>query len=303
MSPPGDPRVRALVGARRVARVEPGSPAARSGRSAVDVADDRPRAAHDLARAPGRPVLDELARLVARPADVWRALERLEADGALGALVPALAACRGVGQSPYHHRDVLGHTIEVVRHAGALAEDPEPVFRSRAARVREELARPLGDGMTAAGGLMLGAVLHDMAKARTRGVTPEGRVTFLRHDRIGALMAASLLARWGASGPLRDHVAALVRHHLPLGFMVHRTPLSLRQIERYLRATDPAATETLVLSAADRMATRGPRTSEASVRRHLALAREVMEVHLNLLDTGRNIANTHEKRVRNFRKR
>jgi hypothetical protein len=42
----------------------------------------------------------------------------------------------------------------------------------------------------------------------------------------------------------------------------------------------------IVLSVADRLATRGPRTSESAIRRHLALAREVMDVHFALADRG-----------------
>lgn len=244
-------------------------------------------AARRIARAPARALLPEIARLVERPRAVAPALGHLDAMGGLGALVPALEACRGVDQSAYHDRDVLGHTLEVVRRAGELAEDPEPVFRSRGARVATELARPVDDAFTGAGALMLGALLHDMAKAVTRGVTPEGRVTFMRHDSVGAVMAAALLRRWGASPALTERVAALVRHHLPLGFMVHRTPLSQRQIEAYLRRTDPVATETIVLSVADRLATRGVRTRPPAISRHVALAREVMEVHLDLLDGRR----------------
>jgi hypothetical protein len=74
--------------------------------------------------------------------------------------------------------------------------------------------------------------------------------------------------------------------HLPLGFMVHATPLSLRQIDRYLRATAPWEVEVIVLSVADRLATRGPRTSESAIRRHLALAREVVDAHFALVDRG-----------------
>ena len=41
-----------------------------------------------------------------------------------------------------------------------------------------------------------------------------------------------------------------------------------------------------MLTVADRLATRGPRTREAAIRRHLALAREVMDAHFTLVDRG-----------------
>jgi putative nucleotidyltransferase with HDIG domain len=235
--------------------------------------------------APGERLADELGRLLRldRPD---RAFRRLDELGALGALVPELEASRGLDQSPYHHRDVLGHTLEVVEHAVELVADPEPVFRSRAARVSATLHAPLADDLTRGQALGLPALLHDMAKPATRDVTPEGRVTFMGHDRLGAEMADALMRRLKTSTRLREFVVRCVLMHLPLGFMVHRTPLSLRQIDRYLRRTAPWEVEVIVLSAADRLATRGPRTPGSAVSRHLALAREVMDVHFDLVDRG-----------------
>jgi poly(A) polymerase len=238
-----------------------------------------------LWNAPGERLFDELARIL-RLRHPDRALARLDELGALGALVPQLDESRGLDQSPYHHRDVLGHILEVVEHVAGIVADPEPVFRSRAPRVAEVLAAPLADELTRGEALGLPALLHDMAKPATRAVTPEGRVTFIGHDRLGAEMADDLLLRLRTSARLREFVARCVRMHLPLGFMVHRTPLSLRQIDRYLRSTAPWEVEVIVLSVADRLATRGPRTSESSIRRHLALAREVMDVHFDLVDRG-----------------
>lgn len=246
------------------------------------------RARRDAGRlweAPGERLADELGRLVRLPRPD-RALVRLDDLGALGALAPELEQSRGMDQSPYHHKDVLGHVLEVVEHAVLLAADPEPVFRGRAGRVADVLAAPLADELTARDGLVIAALLHDMAKPATRAVTPEGRVTFMGHDRVGAEMADALMRRLRTSTRLREFVVRGVRWHLPLGFMVHRTPLSLRQIDRYLRLTAPSEAEIVVLSVADRLATRGPRTAESAIRRHLVLAREVMDAHFALVDRG-----------------
>ena len=234
--------------------------------------------------APGERLADELGRIVRLPRPD-RAFTLMDALGVLGALVPELDAARGLDQSVYHHKDVLGHTLEVVEHVAALAADPEPVFRGRAGRVREVLAEPLADELTRRDALMFPALLHDMAKPATRAVTPEGRVTFMGHDRLGAEMAADLMRRLHTSARLRDFTADCVRLHLPLGFLVHRAPLSLRQIDRYLRRTAPWEVEIILLTCADRLATRG-RGSDVATRRHLVLAREVMDAYFTLRDRG-----------------
>ncbi len=238
-----------------------------------------------LAAAPGERVMEEFARLLRLP-EAWRGIWLLDEIGVLTALVPELEAARGLEQSPYHHRDVLGHVLEVVREADRLVADPAGVFRSSGPRVAAYFAQPLADGLTRGQVLLITALLHDMAKPETFERRPDGRVTFIGHDRLGAEEAEAWCRRMRTSTRLRDTVVLCVRQHLPLGFLVHREPLSLRQIDRYLRATAPCEVDVIALSVADRLATRGPRTSESAIARHLALARQVVETHHRLEDRG-----------------
>jgi len=71
-------------------------------------------------------------------------------------------------------------------------------------------------------------------------------------------------------------VAALVGHHLRLGFLVHEPqPLSRRAVFGYLRACSPVEVDVTLLSVADRLATRGDRAQEA-IGAHLAVARRML---------------------------
>lgn len=230
-------------------------------------------------------LMEELRRVL-RLADAAGAVADLDRLGVLGALIPPLEDARGMEQNPYHHKDVLGHVLEVVAHTQEIVRDPAPVFRRRAPEVRAALDQELADGLTRGQALLLGALFHDVAKPATRAVQDSGRVTFFGHDRQGAEMADAWCRRWRTSTRLREFVVACVADHLVLGFMVHRQPLSLRQVHRYRRRIAPREIELTVLSVADRLATRGPRTRESAITRHLALARELMEVHLRLEDQG-----------------
>ncbi len=230
--------------------------------------------------------LGEELRRILRLSDAASAVESLDELRVLGALVPALDQARGLSQNPYHHRDVLGHTLEVFRGAQQLTADPEPVFRGSAERVLTALAEPLAEDLNRGQALLFAALLHDIGKPATRAVQANGRVTFMGHDRLGADMSHAMLLRLRASNRLREFVAHCVRQHLPLGFLVHRQPLSQRQIVRYLRLTAPAEVELIVLSAADRLATRGPRTRQSAIDRHLDVARQVLRAHGAIADRG-----------------
>jgi hypothetical protein len=84
-----------------------------------------------------------------------------------------------------------------------------------------------------------------------------------------------VFGRLHASTALAEYVAALAQHHLRLGFLVHERPLTRRHVYRYMRACEPVELEVTVLSAADRLATRGERTRADALEGHMALAREL----------------------------
>ncbi|MBV9918775.1 MAG: HD domain-containing protein [Solirubrobacterales bacterium] len=191
------------------------------------------------------------------------------------AVLPELARLGGVEQSPYHHLDVLDHTRAVLAETIALERDPARHLGQHAEAMRRLLAEPLANGLTRAQALRFGALFHDIAKPQTREVNAAGRITFMGHDRQGAETARAALTRLRASERLVDYVAALVRNHLRLGFLVHSMPLSRREVYRYLQACEPVQADVTLLSVADRLATRG-RGSDEAIARHLELARQLL---------------------------
>ncbi len=220
-------------------------------------------------------VFAELKRIVASP-DPLAGIELMERVGAVESVLPELAALRGVEQSAYHHLDVYRHTLAVLGETVELERDPAAVLGAEhGAAVAALLAEPLADELTRGTALRFGALMHDVAKPQTRGVTEEGRITFYGHDAAGADTARAVLTRLHASERLRAHVAALARHHLRLGFLVRERPLPPRVEYRYLKACDPVEVDVTLLSVADRLATRGRKADEA-IAKHLQLARELL---------------------------
>jgi len=103
----------------------------------------------------------------------------------------------------------------------------------------------------------------------------DGSVKFFGHDRTGVEIVQRVLGRLHASGALQELCSVLVRQHLALGFMIPERPLDRRAAYRYALATRPYALPSIVLSLGDRLATRGARTRQRGLRRHLETAREL----------------------------
>jgi putative nucleotidyltransferase with HDIG domain len=216
----------------------------------------------------------ELRKLIVSP-DPLAGLRLMDEAGVLAVLLPELEGLKGVEQNPYHHLDVWGHTLEVLEQLLEVERDLEAVFGPHAEAVRRELERPLADELTRGQALRLGALLHDAGKPATRAVSPEGRVLFWGHDQVGAAISRDVARRLRASTATGEYLAQLALHHLRLGFLVHRRPLSRRDVYGYLRACEPVELEVTVLTAADRLATRGQRTRSEAIEEHLELARDL----------------------------
>ncbi|HTD09094.1 MAG TPA: HDIG domain-containing protein [Solirubrobacteraceae bacterium] len=251
-----------------------------------------------LSRVSAERVFMELRRIIAAPR-ARRGLEMLDSLGAMAVVLPELDELRGVEQNRFHHRDVYGHTLEVfdrvvditdgasasgvrvpVGDASATPSDSTRALDATLGEYRERLdallAEPLADELTRGDVLRWGALLHDAAKPLTREIRPDGGVTFYGHDIRGAQLARSVLERLRASERLRAHVAALVRSHLRLGFLVHEPqPLDRGTLFTYLRVCSPVEVDVTLLSIADRLATRGYRAQE-SIEAHLQLAAKVL---------------------------
>jgi poly(A) polymerase len=242
-------------------------------------------AAPGVGRAAGERVFGELRRLVIADGAL-HGIGLADRLGLLRAVLPEVAELHDVEQSQYHHLDVYDHTLEVLAKQIELEGRLHAVFGARdAVRVRRVLAEPLADELTRAQALRFGALLHDIGKPATRDTTPEGRVTFIGHDRLGERMVRSICRRLRTSERLARFLEGLTRHHLALGFLVHEGPLDRRRVYQYLAHTSPVEVEVTLLSCADRLATGGRRAEEAT-EAHLDLARELMGAALDWREQG-----------------
>jgi putative nucleotidyltransferase with HDIG domain len=241
-------------------------------------------AAGRVTEASAERIFGELRRLVIAPEAV-AGLELADRTGLLRVVLPELHDLHDVDQSRYHHLDVYGHTIEVLASLIDLEGRLEDVFGEHAPALRAVLREPLADDLDRGQAIRLGALLHDVGKPATRGVLPDGRVTFMGHDELGERMVRDICRRLRTSERLSRFVEGLTRTHLVLGFLVHQQPLDRRAVYRYLTTTSPVEVEVTLLSCADRLATRG-RNADRAITAHLELAAELMGAALEWRDQG-----------------
>jgi putative nucleotidyltransferase with HDIG domain len=215
-------------------------------------------------------IFDELRALVGSQAPL-AGIERLSSLGLLEVVLPELAALQGIEQTKYHHKDVYGHTLEVLERTIELETSGYEFFGESAPALKELMAEDFADGLSRAGALRWAALLHDIAKPETRVVHEGGRTGFPGHDKLGAQVVREICRRLHTSERFANFISALTREHMRLGFLVRQQPISRRELYRYLTACEPVEVEVCVLSVADRLSTRGHK-HEQSIPPHIELA-------------------------------
>ena len=159
-------------------------------------------------------IADELRRIMVSPRPRL-ALELLDASGLLEAILPEVAACKGVPQSGYHTHDVFGHTLLTVEGV-----PPDLVLR-------------------------VAALFHDVGKPST--ATPDG--AFTGHENVGAELARSALERLRFSQKEIETVVKLVRLHLRPVY--YSSEWSDGAVRRLARDAGPVLDRLIALARAD----------------------------------------------------
>jgi tRNA nucleotidyltransferase (CCA-adding enzyme) len=172
------------------------------------------------------------------------AFEVMREHGLLAVTAPELLESVGCEQNQHHAFDVWHHALACLDNCPR-----EPVLR-------------------------VAGLLHDVGKPRTRAFSEKTQdYTFYDHERVGAEIAEPLLARLRFSNEERQHIVALVRHHL----LCYDESWSDAAVRRWLRRVSPElATDLYRLGEAD---VRGKgRDASADLAQIAALARHVERV-------------------------
>ncbi len=115
-------------------------------------------------------------------------LNILQQSGLMEYVFPEISIMYGLDQSnDYHHKDIFYHTLEVVDNAAKLSNNVD---------------------------LRLAALVHDIAKPKTRRLSKSKGYTFYGHDDVGARMLKGVAESMKFSNSTRDFITKLTALHL-----------------------------------------------------------------------------------------
>ena len=140
------------------------------------------------------------------------------------------------------HKDLWAHTLKVVR-----AMPPELELR-------------------------WAALLHDIGKVPTRKINETGKVTFWRHEKVGAELTRDIGRRLNWSQRKITHIAFIVEHHGR--FNAYETSWTDRAIRRLIRDAGPYLSDLLTFSSGD-LTTENNRKKRKARREEISLRERI----------------------------
>jgi len=162
-----------------------------------------------LRHCPGERIWAELKRITVAPMAI-SAYAWLEQLGVLEALFPELEAEKGVSQNQHHAFGVYEHSWRAF--LAYMQGWQTPDFLD--ADIRERVSLDLGRvPVNLESVCKLASLLHDIGKPPARGVRADGKVTFYRHEQIGASMIAPIAQRLRLASTEAKLLSRFVRWH------------------------------------------------------------------------------------------
>ncbi len=204
------------------------------------------------------------------------AIAALDAKGLLTLAIPEIEPMRKCEQNEFHHKPVLAHTLEAMENLDRLIRFPDEVSQTYGDRIGDSLMEPLY-GLDARAVLRLAMLLHDIEKPSTKADGKEGRITFHKHDTLGAKTGAAVTNRLPGFAAASQSVETLIKQHMLLGFIARDETPNQKSISRFVKKLGALTPHEILLSISDRLAARGPKVEEENIRRHFVGAKAILK--------------------------
>ena len=228
-----------------------------------------------ITKVPGERVSVELMETLLFPA-ASRVFAELESTGLLQYVFPGLTEMVGLEQNAYHHLDVWSHTLLTLEELDRILADPGSVYPDHAARIAERMRENIQGLQPRSAFLRLAALYHDVGKIETftRGAT--GRIHFYSHQRHSQDAVASLADRLRFSRKARDYLLNTVGKHMDIALAPWER-LSIRELRKLVARLGDELVDVVLLSTADRLATRGPLTTQEGLEKYISACRDLLD--------------------------
>ncbi len=239
--------------------------------------------ANMVARSPGERIAVELLLTLTYPGTSKIFMDLADAV-LLRYLAPSLSPLMGLEQNTYHHLDVWRHTLLTLDELDRLIDDPASVYPRHARKLKERLDGTLQDQFPRSAFLRLAALFHDVGKSQTFSRDETGRIHFHGHQGFSEEEVRRLSRRLRLSRRSEEYLSRVVGMHMNIASVL-AGGVTRRAILRLINRLGEYTADVVLLSTADRMATRGEAATPESLERYIEFCSQLLEEQDNVAAT------------------
>ena len=219
----------------------------------------------------------ELIRLFSGPF-AFKALLNMDKTWLLEKIFPIVKELKQVPPNTHHHLDLFHHSIETVKQLSGI-------FANSSSEVKDHMNRVDFGGASRIAHLKLAAFLHDTGKFSTWTIEEDtGRHRFIKHDEVGAKIAADILRKMSFSNKQIDYISQMIRNHIYPSQVMSAPEINEKIMMRYVRKSGDNAIDNILLAQADRLSARGEAVSDEMVKNNISNLNRLLEFYLSVRD-------------------
>ena len=227
----------------------------------------------NLLKCPWERIRSEFFKILSLP-HASKSLRELDQLGVLSLMIPEIENMKGVNQGAKHDYELWEHSLKTVHFADTVLLTLKDYFPKHGEFLENYFRQELESDIKRNNLLTFIALLHDIGKPSTRSMQNK-QVHFYQHDRIGAKINQGIAHRFKMGKKTTHIITTATHYHLRLLSHHHSDSLTQRAKYRFFRDLDDSSFDTLILSCADKMATRKHSTEN---RNHLPILYLVNEL-------------------------
>ncbi len=192
--------------------------------------------------------------------------------GILNIILPGWEQLFSPDPGPYHHLKVDLHSIESLKELESLLKE-----LSDNKRVQEYLSERVRENRRRVDLLKFATLVHDIGKGPAYFVDSDGKIRFTGHEKLGRDMIDKVAVKLKLSKKESTMISDMIYYHLRPGCLVECINESKKAKFRYFRDSNLEAVSIMLLSIADKSATRGELSDLDDIANHKKILLDLIE--------------------------
>ena len=202
-----------------------------------------------------------------------KALLKADETGLLELIFPFVNEYKKVPPNTHHHLDLFHHCVETVRQI-------QLIYENSSSEVKKHLEQSDFGQTNRLSHLKFAGFMHDIGKFSTWTTDADGRQRFIKHDDVGAKIAAKFLKNNKFSKKQVNYLTEMIKYHIYPSGVMSCPNVNDKIMTRFVRKMNENSIDIITLAKADRLSARGGAVTDSMVENNISSLNKLQDFYL-----------------------